>query len=126
MLYIYFVIFFGYLPFIKRYLPKSLKKKPYIKCIPSEPGQKRKDRSGVYSINLMSTIIPYVPQTGTIKIVPKGVTGAPPMSVRAIKHRRMALTNVKAYAGKDYITFDGEAIKKDVTSLKLEQRLPFV
>ena len=61
----------------------------------------------------MSTIIPYVPQTGTIKIVPKGVTGAPPMSVRAIKRRRMTLTNVKAYAGKDYITFDGEAIKKD-------------
>ena len=103
----------GYLPFIKHYLPKSLKKKPYIKCIPSEPGEQRKERNGVYSKNLMSTIIPYIPQTGTIKIVPKGVTGAPPMSVRAIKRRRMTLTNVKAYAGKDYITFDGEAIKKD-------------
>lgn len=103
----------GYLPFIKHYLPKSLKKKPYIKCIPSEPGEQRKDRNGVYSKSLASTIIPYIPQTGTIKIVPKGVTGAPPMSVRAIKRRRMTLTNVKAYAGKDYITFDGEAIKKD-------------
>lgn len=103
----------GYLPFVKHYLPKSLKRKPYIKCIPSEPGEQRKDRNGVYSKSLVSTIIPYIPQTGTIKIVPKGVTGAPTMSVRAIKRRRMTLTNVKAYAGKDYITFDGEAIKKD-------------
>lgn len=103
----------GYLPFIKHYLPKSLKKKPYIKCIPSEPGEKRKDRSGVVDKNLLSTIIPYIPQTGTIKYVPKGVTGAPALSVRAIKRRRMTLTNVKAFEGKDYITFDGEAIKKD-------------
>lgn len=104
----------GYMPFIKHYLPKSLKKKPYIKCIPSEPGEKRKDRSGVVEKNLLSTIIPYVPQTGSIKYVPKGVTGCPPLSVKAIKNRRMSITNVKAFAGKDYITFDGEAIKKDI------------
>lgn len=103
----------GYLPFIKHYLPKSLKKKPYIKCIPSEPGEKRKDRNGIVDKSLASTIIPYIPQTGTIKYVPKGVPGAPPLSVRAIKRRRMTLTNVKAFAGKEYITFDGEAIKKD-------------
>ena len=107
-------VLIGYLPFIKHYLPKSLKKKPYIKCIPSEPGEKRKDRNGVINKNLVSTLIPYIPQTGTIKYVPKGVTGCPAMAVRAIKHRRMTLTNVKAFAGKDYITFDGEAIKKDV------------
>lgn len=107
-------ILMGYLPFIKHYLPKSLKKKPYVKCIPSEPGEKRKDRNGVAEKNLISTIIPYIPQTGTIKYVPKGVTGCPALAVRAIKHRRMTLTNVKAFAGKDYITFDGEAIKKDV------------
>lgn len=104
----------GYLPFIKHYLPKSLKKKPYIKCIPSEPGEKRKDRNGVIEKNLLSTIIPYVPQTGSIKYVPKGVTGCPLLSVKAIKHHRMSITNVKAFAGKDYITFDGEAIKKEV------------
>lgn len=104
----------GYLPFIKHYLPKSLKAKPYIKCIPSEPGEKRKDRNGVVTKNLMSTIIPYIPQTGTIRYVPKGVTGCPALAVKAIKHRRMALTNVKAFSGKDYITFDGESIKKDV------------
>ena len=35
------------------------------------------------------------------------------MSVRAVKRRRMALVNVAAFAGKEHITFDGEAIKKD-------------
>jgi hypothetical protein len=107
------IIIAGYLPFIKHYLPKSLKKKPYIKCIPSEPGEKRKDRNGSVEKSLVSTLIPYIPQTGTIKYVPKGVTGAPPLAVKAIKRRRMTLTNIKAFAGKEYITFDGEAIKKD-------------
>ena len=107
-------VLLGYLPFIKHYLPKSLKRKPYIKCIPSEPGEKRKDRSGVFEKKLLSTLIPYIPQTGTIKYVPKGVTGCPLMQVRAIKHRRMTVTNIRAFAGKDYITFDGESIKKDV------------
>lgn len=83
-------------------------------CIPSEPGEKRKDRNGVIEKNLLSTIIPYVSQTGSIKYVPKGVTGCPPLSVKAIKHHRMSITNVKAFAGKDYITFDGETIKKEV------------
>lgn len=107
------IILAGYLPIFKHYLPKSLKRKPYIKCVPSEPGEKRKERSGLFEKNLLSTLVPYVPQTGTIKYVPKGVTGCPVMSVKAIKRRRMALTNVKAFAGKDYITFDGTDIKKD-------------
>lgn len=103
----------GYLPLFKHYLPKSLKRKPYIKCMPSEPGEKRKERAGLFEKNLLSTVIPYVAQKGTIKYVPKGVTGCPVMAVKAIKHRRMTLTNIKAFAGKEYITFDGEAIKKD-------------
>ena len=64
--------------------------------------------------NTLSTIIPYVPQKGKIKYVPKGVTGCPTMEVKAVRNRRMALTNVKAFIGKDYIAFDGESIKKEV------------
>jgi hypothetical protein len=103
----------GYIPGIKKYLPKSLKKRPYIKCIPSEPGEKRKDRNGSFDKNVISTILPYISQTGVIKYVPKGVTGAPPLNVRAIKGKRMTITNIKAFAGKEYITLDGESIKKD-------------
>lgn len=107
------VLLAGYLPLFKHYLPKSLERKPYIKCMPSEPGAKRKERTGLFKKNLLSTVIPYVPQKGTIKYVPKGVTGCPAMEVKAIKRRRMMLTNAKAFVGKEYITFDGEAIKKD-------------
>lgn len=107
------VILFGYLPFVKHYLPKTLKKRPYIKCVPSEPGEKRKDREGEFEKSLPSTIVPYIPQTGTIKYVPTSVAGVPALKVRAIKNRRMTIANIKAFAGKDYITFDGESIKKD-------------
>lgn len=107
------LILAGYLPLFKHYLPKSLKRKPYIKCIPSEPGEKRKERNGSVEKSFVSTVIPYISQTGTVKYVPKGVTGAPALSVRAIKGRRMTLINVSAFAGKEYITFDGESIKKD-------------
>lgn len=104
----------GYLPFIKHYLPKGLKKKPYIKCVPSEPGEQRKERAGSVEKKLLSTIIPYVPQKGIIKYVPKGVTGAPALAVSGIKRRRMKVTNIKAFYGKENITFDNQVIKKDM------------
>jgi hypothetical protein len=104
----------GYLPFVKHYLPKGLKKKPYIKCVPSEPGEQRKDRDGLVEKKLLSTIIPYVPQKGTIKYVPKGVTGAPALAVSGIKRRRMKVTNIRAFYGKENITFDNQVIKKDM------------
>ena len=103
----------GYLPFVKHYLPKSLKKKPFIKCVPDELGEQNKIRSGRIDKNLISTLIPYKSQTGVIKYVPKGVTGAPPLNVKAIKRRRMTLINIKDFVGKDYIAFDNETIKKD-------------
>lgn len=105
----------GYLPFVKHYLPKSLKKKPYVKCVPEELGAERKDRNGSTEKSLISTIIPYIPQTGKIKYVPKGVTGAPALEVKGIKNRRMSITNIKSFVGKEYITFDGTTIKKDIT-----------
>lgn len=111
---LFFII--GYLPFVKHYLPKSLKKKPYVKCVPEELGAQRKDRNGSTEKSLASTIIPYIPQTGKIKYVPKGVTGAPALEVRGIKNKRMTITNISAFAGKEYITFDGTAIKKDCKS----------
>jgi hypothetical protein len=106
------------MPFIKNYLPKSLKKKPYIRCVPTELGAERKDRNGSVEKNLLSTIIPYAPQKGTIKFVPKGVTGVPTMQVRAIKRRRMSVTNIKSYIGKN-ITFDGSTIKKDCKKFEI-------
>lgn len=100
----------GYLPIFKNYLPRSLKKKPNISCAPDDPGMPWKSREGLLEKSLASTLIPYVPQTAKIRFLPKGTSGAAPLSVKAVRHRRMAIVNIKDYAGKDHITFNGQII----------------
>ncbi len=106
------MLIIGYLPFVKPYLPKGLKKKPYIRTTYEEPGIQPKDGHGKFEKNIASTLIPYVAQKGTIKILPAGATGAPRMAVKAVRGNRMILTNQKAYTNKE-VTFDGTPIKKD-------------
>ena len=101
----------GYLPIFKNYLPKSLKKRPYIYGTSSNLNDEPKERKGTVKKNVPSTIIPYISQRGTIKYVPEG--GFPLMKVRAIKGRRMTLTNIRAFAGRENIKFDGESIEKE-------------
>lgn len=116
----------GYLPFIKNYLPKSLKKEPTINCTPDGIGMEfdERTRNGLVTKSFISTIIPYVPQKATIEFVPNSVSGVPALSVRAIKHRRMLVTNIKDYADRDNITFNGQVIspntKKFETSAALK------
>lgn len=107
------LLILGYMPFIKHYLPKSLKKKPIIERSSNEPGVILTDVRGNYSKFFTSTIIPYVPEKGIIKVVPAGVAGVPKLAVKGIRGKRMSITNIKAFAGKEYITFDGESIPKD-------------
>lgn len=101
----------GYLPIFKHYLPKSLKKRPNIYGTSVNLSDEPKERKGTVTKNALSTIIPYIPQRGTIKYVPEG--GFPIMKVRAIKGRRMMLTNIRAFAGRENIKFDGEYIEKE-------------
>ena len=108
----------GYLPLFKRYLPKRLKKKPGIECTPEDFSNEPMRLRGTIEKSLFSTIIPYIPQTATIKYVPPGVTGFPVVKVRAIKRRRMRITNLKVYVGKTNITFNGTAITPDVTKFE--------
>ena len=108
-----FLILLGYMPFVKHYLPRSLKNKPTISCMPNMPGMIPHDVNGKFEKTIHSTILPYVAQKGEIKFIPSGVSGVPKMKVKGIKGKRMTITNIKAYAGKDYITFNGESIEKD-------------
>ncbi|NMA17601.1 MAG: VWA domain-containing protein [Clostridiaceae bacterium] len=104
----------GYLPWFKNYLPRSLKNRPLIRCVPDELGVDPQTLSGRVEKSLMSTIIPYVSQTAKIRYVPMGVAGFPKMEVRALRGRRMMrLTNINSFARKDNITFDGETIDKE-------------
>lgn len=120
------ILIIGYLPLVKNYLPKSLKKKPTIICTPDGIGMEfdERTRNGLVTKSFISTIIPYVPQKATIEFVPNSVSGVPALSVRAIKHRRMLVTNIKDYADRDNITFNGQVVppktKKYETSAALK------
>ncbi|MFI3141968.1 MAG: hypothetical protein R3Y27_06645 [Clostridia bacterium] len=102
----------GYLPFIKNYLPRTLSKKPLIKCNPKAVGDKKsKSKTGLYEKNFVSTVLPYVSQKGKIKCVATGITGCPVLQIKAKRKRSMVITNTKAFSGKD-ILFDSTKIKK--------------
>ena len=110
---ILFFILLGYVPGIKKYLPKQLKKKPFIEASPKVLGNTMKEHKGKFQKKYITTFIPYIAEKGTIKVVPSGVTGVPVMSVKAASKNRMLLTNTKAYAGKDNIKFNGVTVAKE-------------
>ena len=71
--------------------------------------------SGRFTKSLMSTVIPYRAEKGSIKFTPSGVVGVAALQVKAAGGSAMYITNVKAYAGKDHITFNGSAIPEETT-----------
>ena len=99
----------GYIPGIKYYLPKKLKKRPMVtsKKIGSYE-RPPKPTNGNFEKNRLYTFLPYVSEKGTIRYVPKGIAGAPKLQVKGSKGRRMEITNIKDFAKKKNITFDGE------------------
>lgn len=105
----------GYMPFIKNYLPKSLKRKPNVRCKPETPGDPKQNKPGRFEKDTWSTLIPYKSETGTLKYTPQGmaVTGAPKLQLKAIKGRRMVIVNTKDFVKKPYVKFDGMPIPKD-------------
>lgn len=109
----------GYIPGIKKYLPSKLKKRPSIIAEPHVPGNEVEYYKGTMDKNLISTIIPYMPQTGTLKFVPAGVFGVPRMQLRASSGRRMILVNTKSFEGKDHILIAGQPVTNGSAKIKL-------
>ena len=109
---ILFVLILGYIPPIKKYLPKRLARRPAVDCSPNKPGIKAISARGKYQKDILSTIIPYKAEKGTIKYTPPGVA-APVLKVRGAGGNGMFITNVKDFAGKDHIRFDGVPVEKD-------------
>jgi hypothetical protein len=103
----------GYVPPFKKYLPRKLKSKPTVVCQPNRRGVESMDGTGKYRKNTGSTLVPYKAETGTIRVVPRGVTGVPSMRVKAAGGNAMWLTNVKAFADKENITFNGASVQGD-------------
>lgn len=109
---ILFFLILGYIPPFKKYLPRKIKNRPPIKCRALKFGVHDIDAKGTFSINLMSTLIPYKAETGSLTFTP------PPRKVaklKASKRGRMTITNTRVFAGKNNITFDGVSVQKDET-----------
>jgi len=106
------LLILGYMPFIKKYLPKSLKKRPEIECKPTTPMPQPQPSNGRYEKIPSYTFLPFVAQRGTIRFTPRGVFGAPKLKIRGAGGGMMMIMNIKDYAGKQHIKFDGLAIEK--------------
>ena len=104
--------FLGYVPGIKKYLPKKLKSKPRVEGKPKARGVRPIEGWGKLTKNRLTTCLPYVREKGTIRCLPKGRSGAT-LKVRAAGGGKMDLMNVKEFAGKDKVLFNGIMIPKD-------------
>ena len=102
----------GYIPGIKHYLPKNLKSQPNVTCQTLKRPRKTSYGKGQLSKNTLSTILPYVPQTGSVRCVPKNSSGTKLM-LKAKGSRKMEVTNTSKFAGNDNVTFNYNPVEKD-------------
>ena len=91
-------ILIGYIPGIKKYLPKRLKKRPLINAFSKEYGNTETYKGALKKAFWRTTIWPYIAERGTIKVAPGGVREMPVMQVKGAAKDRMLLMNVSAYA----------------------------
>ena len=106
------LLILGYIPPFKKRLPRKLKRRPSIDCSPNRPGIHQMTANGRYTKRLLTSLLPYKAEEGSIKFVPPGVAGVPVMQVKAAGGSGMLLMNAKAYAGKEHITFNGTPIEE--------------
>ena len=111
-------VLLGYIPPFKKYLPRNLKRRPKITKIPVGLGPKSYDVGSMRKY-LSSTLIPYRAQRGEIRAAPLGISPAVPvLKVKAAGQNGMWLLNTSAYAGKKYISFDGDWIEEKTSKNK--------
>ena len=102
----------GYIPGIKNYLPRRLKKRPVVESKKiGAIGEKRLSSNGSFEKNMMTSILPYIAEKGDIRYVPKGIAGAPKLQVKGVGSRgsgSMQVVNMRDFGKKKNIKFDGE------------------
>lgn len=106
------LILLGYVPGIKKHLPKKLKKTPKINCESNVGMRKTWEVKGRYVKNRATVVLPYLAETGTIRFLPKGVSGVPALKIKAVGSNRMEIVNTKSYIGKKNVTFDGSPVEE--------------
>ena len=107
-----FLLILGYVPGVKKYLPRKLKKRPAVENRAERIGLKDlPDGHGAFKKNFVSTLIPYKAQTGRASFKADGKRVG--IELRAAGGNRMYVTNVKAFAGKPEYTFNGVAMEQN-------------
>lgn len=110
---IIFLFFLGYVPGVKKYLPKMVSE-PTIKGEPisaESMSDGEKKFSGRYAKKMLWTILPYVPEQGNICFCPRGVRGIPEMEVVAAGGG-MRITNLKNYENHENIKVGSKPLYK--------------
>lgn len=107
----------GYLPPIKKYLPKQMKRAPGIKCSPNSPLVKPMNDYGFLKKDKKSTFLPYVAQKGTLRFVPfsSHAVGTPAAKLKAAGGYGVFIMNAEDFAGKKHILFDSTPIPAGTT-----------
>ena len=107
------LLLLGYIPGVKKYLPRKIKKRPWIECSAEKIGIRDTEAHGKYKRNIISTIIPYKAETGFITFSPSPYKKT--AHLRAAGGHGAYITNVKSYAGKDEFMFNGMSIEEGRT-----------
>lgn len=105
------VLVCGYIPPFKKYLPRKLKRAPFIECRAEKVGVKDRESHGKYKRSLISTLIPYKAETGVVTFSPSPYKKT--AKLRAAGGNGMYITNANVFAGKQEITFNGMSIEEN-------------
>ena len=112
------IFILGYVKPFKKYFSKRLKKKPEVTATSRGAIPRENKNEGKFTKDLMSTLIPYKAETGTIRFVPPGVSDFPNLKVRAAKDNGMLILNTKAFAGNPNFVIKGSSIPVGVKKLE--------
>lgn len=103
------LIILGYL--FKKKLPRSMKKRPRIECIPDMIGVSRETDTGSVDKVLISYLLPFVAQRAKVEFAPVGTVAMPKLCLKAAGGRRMTVSNTHDYSELDEMMLNGKPVQ---------------
>lgn len=103
------LLILGYIPPFKKYLPRKLKKRPLIECSAERIGVRDTESHGKYRRKTITTLIPYKAETGFVVFSPSPHKKT--AQLKAAGGNGIYVTNMKMFAGKEEISFNGMSIE---------------
>ena len=110
------LLLLGFTPLFKKRFPKSMKASPTITCRPVPYGRAT-EAHGRFKKDGLSSMLPFVAETGMLRFVPSGTAGIPAMKLKAGGGSKLIIMNTKAFAGKKNFYIDSQQVEKGTTKL---------